>query len=164
MAVIDSLEFARTGQTLSGSVQIARLARLQDSLSDGLGELQFEVKGGHDARRRPVLVLEVSGALHLQCQRCLGMLNHPLRLSNTLLLASGGAAATDEFDAEDAEWIEASGALDVTGLIEDEILLSLPYSPRHAEGLCGQGTGAMTPGSAGSAAFAELAALKRNTH
>ena len=164
MAVIDSLEFARTGQTLSGSVQISRLARLQDSLIDGLGELQYEVKGGHDARRRPVLMLEVGGVLHLQCQRCLGMLNHPLRLSSTLLLASGGAAAADEFDAEDAEWIEASAALDVTGLIEDEVLLSLPYSPRHDEGLCRHGTDAMTADSAGRAVFAKLADLKRTSN
>ena len=164
MAVIDSLEFARTGQTLSGSLQIPRLARLQDNLFDGLGELQYELKGGHDARRRPVLMLEISGVLHLQCQRCLGMLNHPLRLTNTLLLASGGAANADEFDAEDAEWIEASGALDVTGLIEDEILLSLPYSPRHAEGLCRHGTDAMMADSAGRAVFAKLAALKRNSN
>jgi len=109
-------------------------------------------------------MLEVGGVLHLQCQRCLGMLNHPLRLSSTLLLVSGGAAAADEFDAEDAEWIEASAALDVTGLIEDEVLLSLPYSPRHDEGLCRHGTDAMTADSAGRAVFAKLADLKRTSN
>ena len=164
MAVIECLEFARSGQTLSGSLQIPRLARLQDSLFDGLGELQYEVKGGYDARRRPGLMVEISGVLHLQCQRCLGMLNHPLRLSNTLLLASAGEAAADGFDAEDAEWIEASAALDVAGLIEDEVLLSLPYSPRHAEGLCRHGAGAIAADGAGRAAFAKLAALKRNSN
>src|SRR5689334_9636762 len=86
--VIDSLEFARTGQSLGGSLPISALTRLKDSLFDGLGEVRFEVKGAQDARRRPVLVLEVSGVLHLQCQRCLGLLDFPLRLSNTLLLAS----------------------------------------------------------------------------
>lgn len=136
--------------------------RLQDSLFDGLGELQFEVRGGHDARRRPVLMLEISGVLHLRCQRCLGMLDYPLQLSNILLLASASEAAAGGFDEEDAEWIEASGALDVAGLIEDEILLSLPYSPRHVEGLCRPGTSAMAANAAANPALAKLAALKRN--
>jgi uncharacterized protein len=160
--VIDSLEFARTGQLLGGSLPISGLLRLKDSLFDGLGEVRFEVKGAHDTRRRPVLVLEVSGVLHLQCQRCLGLLDFPLRLSNTLLLAS----TADEgggFEQEDAEWIEASTELDVAGLVEDEIILSLPYSPRHGNGLCGQG-GGREAGETGSAAFAKLAALKRNSH
>jgi uncharacterized protein len=162
MAVIDSLEFARTGQTLSDRLPISQLARLQDSLFDGHGELQFEVKGGYDARRRPVLMLEISGVLHLQCQRCLGVLNHPLRLSNALLLVDAAGAAGGEYDAEEAEWIEASRALDVTELIEDEILLSLPYSPRHAEALCRSGTGAPAAEGAEDAVFAKLAALRRH--
>lgn len=162
MSVIDSLEFARTGQTLSGSVQILRLNRIQDSLFDGLGELQFAVKGGHDARRRPVLMLEVSGVLHLRCQRCLGQLNHALRLSNVLLLGDASQAAAATFDEDEPDWIEASGALDVTELVEDEILLSLPYAPRHAEGLCQCDAGAAAPDRAEKAAFAKLAALKRN--
>jgi uncharacterized protein len=161
MAVIDSLEFARTGQTLSGRLPSSQLVRLQDSLHDGLGELQFEVKGGHDARRRPVLMLEISGVLHLQCQRCLGVLNHPLRVSNVVLLVDAAAAADGAYDAEEAEWIEASRALDVTELIEDEILLSLPYSPRHAEGQCRSGAGAPGTEGAGDAAFAKLATLRR---
>jgi len=160
--VIDSLEFARTGQLLGGSLPVSGLLRLKDRLFDDLGEVRFEVKGVHDARRRPVLVLEVSGVLHLQCQRCLGLLDFPLRLSSTLLLAG----TTDEgsgFEEEDAEWVEASTELDVAGLIEDEIILSLPYSPRHENGVCGQ-SGEQNAGKAGTTTFAKLAALKRSSH
>ena len=164
MAVIDSLEFAGTGQTLSGRLPISGLARLKDSLFDGLGELQFELQGGRDARRRLILKLEVSGELHLQCQRCLGVLSLPLRLSNVVLLADAAEVAGGGYDAEEAEWIEASKALDVTEFIEEEILLSLPYSPRHAEGLCPSGPGAQATEGAGDAAFAKLAALKRHSH
>jgi uncharacterized protein len=163
MAVIDSLEFARTEQTLSGRLPVSGLARLKDSLFDGLGELEFEVKGGRDARRRLALKLEVSGELHLQCQRCLGVLSLPLRLSSVVLLADAAEAAGGGYDAEEADWIEASSALDVTEFIEDEILLSLPYSPRHAEGLCPSGPVAQAAEGA-SAAFAKLAALRRHSH
>jgi len=158
--VIDSLEFARTGQFLSGSLPIPGLARLRDSLHDESGEVRFEVRGALDARSRPVLVLEIRGMLHLRCQRCLGLLEYPLWVSNTLLLAGQGAA---ELEDEEAEAIEASSELDVGGLVEDEIILGLPYSPRHEEGACRQAEGAPT-GRAASAAFEKLAALKRQSH
>jgi len=161
--VIDSLEFARTGQTLRGSLPVPGLTRLKDSLADTLGEVEFVVKGAHDAHRRPILMLEISGVLHLQCHRCLGLLDFPLRLLTTLLLVSAGDAATREFGDDDTEWIEASGELDVAMLVEDEILLSLPYAPRHGEGLCRHGTSVAAHGAGGST-FARLSTLKRITH
>ena len=162
-AVIDSLEFARTGQTLRGSLAVPELRRLKESLADDGGRIDFLVRGARDARRRPVLTLEISGLLHLQCQRCLGLLDYPLRLSNTLLLVGAGEVAAGDLDDEDAEWIEASGELDVTLLVEDEIILSLPYAPRHEEGACRQGGYTANGGAAGTA-LAKLGALRRNSH
>ena len=159
--VIDSLEFARTGQTLRGSLAIAGLARLQDSLHDNHGQVDFVVQGGHDPRHRPTLKLEVSGVLHLKCQRCLGPFDFSLRLASTLLLASAAEAAAAELDEEESEWIEPSPALDVGSLVEDEIILGLPYSPRHAEEQCPAGRGESAP-DAGRSAFAKLAALRRD--
>jgi uncharacterized protein len=161
--VIDSLEFARTGQTLRGSLPLAGLARLKDSLADALGTVEFEVRGGEDARRRPVLTVAIHGTLRLQCQRCLEALDHPLRVLNTLLLVTGSGAPSGELDDEDGEWTEASRELDVATLIEDEILLSLPFAPRHEEGTC-KPLRTAAADSATAAAFAGLAALKRNNH
>ena len=155
--VIDSLEFARTGQALRGSLPVPGLLRLRDSLAETPGEVEFMVQGGHDARQRPILSLDISGTLRLQCQRCLGALDYPLRLANTLLLVGAG----DPVD-EDAEWIEASAKLDVAALVEEEILLSLPYAPRHEEGQCEPDRTAAKDG-AGSSAFAKLAALKQES-
>jgi len=159
--VIDSLEFARTGQTLRGSLSLPELTRLRDSLVDTVGAVEFEVKGGYDARRRPILKLAIHGMLHLQCQRCLGALEHALQVLNTLLLVTAGESAAGGLDEEDAEWVEASGNLDVAALVEDEIILSLPYAPRHEEGSCRQAGTAAADGAAASA-FARLAALKQN--
>ena len=161
--VIDSLEFARIGQALHGSLPVPGLKRLRECLAEAFGEVEFMVKGGHDPRRRPTLSVDINGTLRLQCQRCLGALEYPLRLSNTLRLVSAGEAAAGDLDEEDAEWIEASAELDVAALVEDEILLSLPYAPRHEEGQCGQGLTAAKEG-AGFAAFAKLAALKQKSN
>jgi uncharacterized protein len=161
--VIDSLEFARTGQTLRGSLPLPDLARLKESLADALGTVEFEVRGGEDARRRPVLTVAIHGTLRLQCQRCLNALDHPLRVLNTLVLVTGSGAGVGELDDDDGEWIEASREFDLATLVEDEILLSLPYAPRHEEGTC-RPLRTAAADSATAAAFAGLAALKRNQH
>jgi uncharacterized protein len=98
--------------------------------------------------------------LHLQCQRCLGRLEYPLFVSNTLRLALPGSAELEE---EDVEAIEASSELDVAGLVEDEIILSLPYSPRHGDGACRQAADA-DAARGGTRAFDKLATLKRQIH
>ncbi|HXF65603.1 MAG TPA: YceD family protein [Burkholderiales bacterium] len=162
-AVIDSLEFARSGQTLRGSLPVPALQRLQDCLFDALGEVAFVVTGGHDARQRPTLTLEVSGLLHLRCQRCLGLLDYPLRITNRLLLASAAEAASGALDEDELEWIEASVELDVADLVEDEIILALPYAPRHEEGQCRAAAGAAVH-DIRLTAFAALAALKDTKH
>ena len=162
--VIDSLEFAGAAQELRGGLPVASFARLQDCLFDSDGCVEFTVRGGRDAERRPMLTLEITGLLHLQCQRCLGSLDCPLQLSNRLLLVNQGedlSAGAEDPDAPDC--IEASSQLDVAVLIEDEILLSLPFSPRHAEGTCRSTLGGMRR-EAGrpDSAFARLRALKRD--
>jgi len=162
-AVIDSLEFARTEQTLDGKLPVPDLARLQDSLHDALGQVDVVVQGGKDAQRRPVIRLDITCALHLRCQRCLGRLDYPLQLSNSLLLVSQAEADSGALDDMEADWIVASPELDVVALVEDEIILSLPYAPRHAEGQCEQG-GLEVRDNGGASPFAKLAALKRDHH
>ncbi|HEX9686966.1 MAG TPA: DUF177 domain-containing protein [Burkholderiales bacterium] len=160
--VIDSLEFARTGQTLRGSLPLPGLTRLKDSLADVVGTVEFEVRGGQDARGRPNLMVTIRGMLHLQCQRCLEALDHPLQVLNTLVLVTAGAGP-GELDDEEIEWIEASREFDLAAMIEDEVLLSLPYAPRHEERSC-RPLGAAVADGAAATAFAKLAELKRNTH
>lgn len=162
-AVIDSLEFARAGQSLSGSLPVSGFARLRDSLFDVGGEVRFSVKGGHDERQRPVLTLEITGLLHLQCQRCLGGLDYPLQLSGSVLLVSAGETAEGLAEGGDDDWIDAGPTLDLAELVEDEILLGLPYAPRHETGICRPGLDAQAE-RADASAFAKLAALKRNSN
>ena len=159
--VIDSLEFARTGQTLRGTVPVPGLTRLRDSLYDDAGQVDFEVRGGHDGRHRPMLNLEVKGLLHLKCQRCLESLDFPLRIGGTLLLlANPPEVAGDELDTQETDWIEPDSALDIASLVEDEIILALPYAPRHPEGRCSTERSGAAPRGA-QAPFAQLAALRR---
>ncbi len=160
--VIDSLEFARTEQEMRGSLPVAGLTRLRDCLIDTSGSVAFLIKGGRDDQRRPILAVEITGLLHVQCQRCLGLLDYPLLLLNTLRLVRPGENLGAEADDPDAaDCIEGGSELDVAVLIEDEILLSLPFAPRHPEGACESALESVRREAASPSAFAKLAALKK---
>ena len=161
-AVIDALEFARAEEELRGSLRVVSLKRLEDVLFDSDGSLEYMIRGSRDDRNRPQLELQVSGDLHLQCQRCLGLLRYEVAESNTLVVVQRGDDPEEDMDDPDApDTIEATPELDVAGLIEDEVLLSLPLAPRHAEGTCESRIGNMLEGAELRKPFAELAALKR---
>ena len=161
-AVIDALEFARAQQELRGSLPVASLKRLEDVLFDGEGTVEYLIRGSRDDRNRPQLELEISGGLHLQCQRCLGLLEFRMAERNRLLVVQQGDDPEEDIDDPDApDTLEATPELDVAGLIEEEVLLSLPLAPRHAEGTCQSRIGSRLEGAEPPKPFAELAALMR---
>ena len=163
-AVIDSLEFARAGDELHGSIAVAQMKRLDDVLFDTEGSLDYGLRGSRDERNRALLEVTVAGALHLQCQRCLGLLDYEVEIATPLLVVPRGAHLGDEIDdPEGPDVIEAEAELDVEGLIEDEVLLSLPLAPRHSEGECSSRLPQSESGHSASGAFARLAGLK-NPH
>src|SRR5688500_14264924 len=161
-AVIDALEFARSAQESSGSVAVSALQRLEDLLYDSVGDLRYDIRGTLDQRNRPLLELRINGMLHLQCQRCLGLLEYPVDVSSTLRVLPPGAEPEDDLEDPDApDPIEANGELDVHALVEDEVLLSLPLAPRHPEGACEGRFEKQSRAIAAHSAFEKLAALKR---
>jgi uncharacterized protein len=161
-AVIDSLEFARSAQASAGELSIVGLERLHDVLADTEGTLIYSLRGGKDERQRPYLALKIDGELHLQCQRCLEAFSYPLRLQTTLLLVPRGEELDELMDDPTApDAVEASAELDVAELIEDEVLLSLPLSPRHPEGICASRARRDENHADTPSAFSRLATLKR---
>ena len=157
-AVIDSLACARSGQQLRGAVSVAELARLADSLFDADGELTYELAGGHDERQRPRVQLTVTGSIHLTCQRCLGRLAYAVDV-NTSLLVLTEPAGDETTDLDDLDGIPANPHTDVWSVVEDEVILAIPLSPRHAEGECSQAGGVATGNTASP--FAILAKLRQ---
>ena len=145
---------------MRGSLAVRDLGRLEDLLHDASGSLDYELKGTRDARNRPQLALKVAGRLHLQCQRCLGLLDYSVDVANTLLVVPRDAQSDEDMDDPEApDAIEAGPQLEVAGLIEDEVLLSLPLAPRHPEGACASRL-EQHDRSDSKSAFAELASLK----
>lgn len=159
---VDSLEFARGERHMSGVIPVRSLQRLVDVLADDEGDLAWVVRGEFVAdefcaKRRPFLLIEVTGELHLKCQRCLGALPFRVNVESRLLLVPPGAPWPDE-DLQD-DLADPIGALieqPLFPLIEDELLLVLPISPRHVSCTLPE----HDDGKAATSPFAKLVRLK----
>ena len=139
---------------MRGDAPVGELERLAESLFDAGGGLKYELTGGSDHRQRLRLQLAVAGTIFLKCQRCLGSLTFPVAVNADLLVLTGQAGG-ETADFEDLDGVPASAQTDVWSLVEDEILLALPFAPRHAEELCGPG--AQVSGNRAASPFAALA-------
>ncbi len=132
--VIDSISFAKKSESLQGKIELARFERARESLASSDGELNFRLIGKLDFRRRPNLVLSISGQITLTCQRCLAEFQHELDIESRLVLVTNEAELPDIDDEDpdvDVDVVVASGKLNVLELLEDEIILGLPIAPRH---------------------------------
>ncbi len=153
---IDSVDFARKGKELRGEIAVSELSRLGDMLANSDGSLTYILRGYHEDGR-DMLEVSLQGTCTLRCQRCLGGLEYPVNLvSRLLLLPADELEAVEEDDDVDA--IEAESRLDVAALIEEELLLALPFAPRHPEGECAP---AMKDLQRKASPFAVLAGLKK---
>lgn len=160
MTVIHSVEFAREGGELSGVIPLKSMARLHDQLASLEGQVQWHLVGGVDKIERPFLRLQVRSDIELVCQRCLKTM--PFRVSaDTVLVQFPDEESLDEAVAQDddLEGILFEPELDVEMLVEDELLLALPYAPRH-ETCDPAGAQNKQAGNAKPNPFAVLAQLK----
>jgi uncharacterized protein len=156
----DALELARKGGNIAGELDSATLPRLADRLvpdQASRSRISWRIEGGHDALGRPALTLTLDGTVFLVCQRCLNPFAVPVVQETMLLLAADEAELALLDDAE-AEVVLANAPVDPVALVEDELLLSLPFSPRHEE--CASAGAAPSAAHAAQSPFAELARLK----
>ncbi len=156
---IDSLEFAKSSQQIVGNVQLVDFPRLQDVLENQDGVLSYTIKGGVDSRGHSFIDLSVRGTLQLQCQRCLEVLDFIVVHDARLMLCDQDDL--EKLDEEEIDSILADPKLDVLNLLEEEVVLSLPISPRHEQGTC-QFVGTVGEAGAIRNSFAILEQLKRN--
>lgn len=163
---IDSPEFARNGRELRGEMAAADMPRLQDLLvapeacpePGRRGKFGYVVRGYQDKSGEPMLEIELDGSCRLVCQRCLGGFDYPVHLVSRLLLAHESELEILSAEEDGPDSILADQHLDVGALLEEELLLSLPFAPTHAPGDCQLAAKGLD--QPGNAAFAVLAGLK----
>jgi uncharacterized protein len=132
--VVSPANFANTAQCWDGNAMVGDFERLAQAFVDSAAILAFRICGQQDGRGRPQLRCRVSGSLLMECQRCLQPVEVTVDSDRVLYLA-GSEAEADRREATLAdagiEVMVVDRALDLAGVIEDEVLLSVPLVPRH---------------------------------
>ena len=133
----DAFKLARRAGTIGGSLDARTLPNLADTLAPGDDPvpIDWSIEGRNSAQGRPALGIDIAGHAPLVCQRCLGRVDWPVDQATEVLLAADERelAALDE--ASEDEVVLADGPLDAAELVEDELVLTLPFAPMH-EGPC----------------------------
>jgi uncharacterized protein len=132
MLTVNVFEMARAGQVRTGEIPLNALPRLRSSLLDSAGSATYTAQGCHDAQGRPALRLRVATQVKQQCDRCGASV--PLELScEALFYFVPDAAALEREPIDDTpdEALVGSEHFDLAELLEDELILALPLSPRH---------------------------------
>ncbi|MDR3054834.1 MAG: DUF177 domain-containing protein [Zoogloeaceae bacterium] len=132
LPTLDAYRFARESGSLAGSLELPDLPRLADVLASPAGHVSYRLSGYVGEREQARLRLQVTGTLQLLCQRCLGAVAETIAIDNHLELVPADTEPTqEELEDDSLDVLPVTGALDVVGLVEDEILLALPTAPRH---------------------------------
>ena len=140
----DAFRAAERREVRTGAVDARDLPRVGDRLADdeavpgrarAAAEVAWSIVGGKSVDGRAALKLALTGSLPLICQRCLQPMDWPLDHGSEVLLArnEGELAALDE--ASEQEVLLVVGPVDPHSLVEDELVLTIPFVPRH-EGDC----------------------------
>ncbi|AKD25860.1 putative metal-binding, possibly nucleic acid-binding protein [Polynucleobacter duraquae] len=127
----------------TGFLEISALPRVAEEASsiEPGDAFDWEVKthfaNSPGSEPQQILELAVKGRIHLVCQSCLQDFGLDLTQDSRFVLVATEEEA-DAFPMEDdqLEPLVASQHFDLLGLIEDEILLSMPLIPKHPEGAC----------------------------
>jgi uncharacterized protein len=133
---LDAFRLARERGAVEGTVDAHQLPRVDDVLAEGPAPITWRIEGVEDAAGRPALSIELTGAVRLTCQRCLGDFERPIDQRTEVLLARDARelAALDADSA--AEVVLAEMPVEPLTLVEDELVLALPFAPRHPDDEC----------------------------
>lgn len=158
---------ARHG-SVEGDVDPFDLDRVHDTLGDEEGEIpaasvHYRLGGEVDTLGRSVLNIALDGEVPLQCQRCMRLFFWAVHQRTAALLARDEKELAYLDDNDEREVLLAAAPLDPLDIVEDELVLCLPYVPRCDRPDClAQAAVQLTDGSVPERAspFGALGALK----
>jgi uncharacterized protein len=132
----DAVRLVGERGVLEGALDAAALPRVADRLVEDGAPVRWRIEGSTDDVGRPALALSLSGELPLECQRCLGVYRWPVDQRTQVLLARSDAEVAALDSDSDLEVVLAAAPLDPLELVEDELVLVMPFAPRHPDGEC----------------------------
>lgn len=127
---VDPFRFADNAVRLKGLLHVNNMHRLCESLQDDTGEIEVKVEFGKNEQGASYISGLFSGALQLQCQRC--MESYRSEIAGKIWLAIVHSEEEAKKLPEDYDSIVINDdILSIQDVIEDELIVSLPVVPMH---------------------------------
>ena len=117
---------------LSGETELRQLTELLEFVYSARGTIQTSLKFHRHANSSIVVDLAFDTVLELTCQRCLEPLIQDVSERVSLMLLEPGSMGGEVANGDEAV-VLTGGKFNPAALLEDELILSLPISPRHTE-------------------------------
>ena len=135
--LIDPEVFATQAQTQTLTLLLSELderVSTHEYLADKTATVAVTLQGGRDRWQRLFLDLSIQADLSLFCQRCMQPLPYALA-DNVRIVLFADEAQLDEamLSDDELEGMLLPKELNVCELVEDQILMALPYAPRHEQ-------------------------------
>jgi len=115
---------------LSGEIELRQLTRLREILHSDRGSIEASLKFHRLDTRSVSVDLTFETDLELVCQRCLEPIVRRVSEQVSLRLLE---SENSEIASKQEAVVLTEGKLKPATLIEDELIVSLPIIPRHAE-------------------------------
>lgn len=134
---LDVNAFASAADTLTGDTAVSDFERLSAELAEPetdarvTWEATGERRAGGDGAPAPWLHLRVEATLPFVCQRCLTSVQLLLTVDRAFRFAADEETAALEDEASEEDVLVAARDFDLLALIEDELLMEVPVTPRH---------------------------------
>jgi uncharacterized protein len=133
---LDLQSFARTAGRAAAGDLLSKYERLmQETQGLGGGNLvnwsaqgELRAAGGDE---QIWLHLVVEAAVPLTCQRCLGLVDMPLKVDRSFRFVANEEVAEQLDEEAEEDVLALDRDFDLRQLIEDELLMELPLVPRH---------------------------------
>ncbi|MCU4674783.1 YceD family protein [Catenovulum sp. 2E275] len=133
---LDPVKSAQKRSDFVGIYQLKDLSRLHEFVLSDYGQVEVNLKCTYDEQRLPIMLIDAKTAVEVSCERCGGNLTLDISVNATYtpnLKSTDEDLIPDEYSVID---VNEYGLLDFKALIEDELLLAIPFVPKHPVNEC----------------------------
>lgn len=135
--LIDTAKLTQEEQCLSGTVALKELGERvysHELLASAEDVVSYQILGGQDRWQRPFVDVRIQATLTLVCQRCLQPVAFALDDSAHVVFFADEAKLDEAMAADETlEGLVHTPETDVTAMLEDQILMAIPFAPRHED-------------------------------
>ena len=115
---------------------MATMPRLASLLLADSGDVTVDLRGGTDAQGKAYLKGTAAASIRLSCQRCLQPIELDLEATFDLAPVTGLDEAKALPASCDPLLVPDDGRVNLSAMVEDELILALPIVAYHEDGVC----------------------------